>query len=418
MASSVLTNQYNTNYIGNIKQNLNIFRGTYLDCKKLEAAGKVVNYGLYFATDIHTFYVGNAIHKLEAYGSANIITTDSVKQIAKELIGNELNIFFEQIKAYDSRIVSLENDKTAVLSNSDKLALMNEIQNNIQSTLNDTVKNSIDSIRDTIMSVETGDKILQSLDPKNTEIRYYYASDNSTDSANTILKGNVYMISGIRIDNLTTNSYLANNYVDPTISITIDDFPSTAIIGQDVIANNKTINISINNIFYLNDKLTLLVDDEEITTFDKSESSINVSFTLKADKVATKKIIVKGTSLRNKEITGTYSVNVLAPIYYGADDAKFTTEYTDYEFNKLKQKLSMEISGEYEITCNKGQYLWFYVPEGLTNITNKVYCNGFAVPFALSKDVTKKTNGLYITYKCYRSVYSLESGNYTITVKE
>lgn len=414
-----------------IKQNMNIFRGTNAEIKLLERQGKIINYCFYFAWDTGTFYLGSSTKTLQKYGSnKDTLSRIEIESLLQKLLTNELSLFIEQVsearkianEALNTRVTYDEDAIINTVYNKAILELNKRIDELDLSPINNKIKDALETydlnVMSTYIKAINGDAALKAIANDNVT-HYYYILENSTDMNNTFTQGNTYYVKNMVIKNITENSFLANNYVKPVINMQLADITPVMIAGQDLVKTELEVKYSIDNMLYLNDNLQISVNDTIVkTNIKKNENLTLINISLTSVPVGTIEIKMSGTDIRNKNVSTSYTIEVLAPIYYGPDDSKMLSTEIENEFNKLSSTILTNIYTSYDMQLSKGQYMWFLIPNTYKISTKKFYTSGFSVPFQFIKSVQKLINNVYVTYDCYRSTYSIEAGEYTIEIRE
>ena len=393
------------------KPNMNLFRGTESEILNLRKNNKIVNYCFYFAWDTGNFYLGTSANTLQKYGSgkSNISITE-IKQIASEMINNELIFFTNLVKQLDYKINTSGVDRQTVLEILDA-ELTNRLNTNI---IDNSIKQALNKNTNNFVKVISGDDLLKSL--KIGFCGYYYVTENSTDMMNTFIQGNTYYIDNTQIKNITFNSYLANNYVTPKINILSHNIPSNVLIGRYIDIDIK-MKFIIDNIFYVEKGPVVLINNVEVTSFVEKDT-INFKLAIENNTFKKHVITIKCIDIRGNTIEEKIEINVLAPIYYGSDDGKFVLNNSSNEFSKLQQVLQHDACGSYEIDVKLGEYCWFLIPSNINFNTHKIYSSGFNVPFIYNTKVVNNINNTEIEYNCYRTTYALSNGTYFFEIKE
>lgn len=173
---------------------------------------------------------------------------------------------------------------------------------------------------------------------------------------------------------------------------------------------NIEVNWSIN--YNNNDKLVPLTlklisttQGDPITT-DKSATSatINVPSSFNSDTITLTLSVTMNygaSKVVNSQIKAYY------PCYFGCS----TNPTGSYDNAKTLTKKVLETpKGNYSMEVSDGNYIWLYVPEGMT--INEVTSNGIKVPFLSGAEISGE-NGKYLGY---RSVEKFKEGTFNYTI--
>lgn len=438
-----------------IHDDLKIFMGTCNEIYEIEQAGRVVNRKWYLAWDTGEIYIGNGKKKLIRFGgSANNLSQKDIEDIISSYTASDLKLIKMQLsnalKQYNDSNTRVNNLSTKIDNaieelNTNTIAYIEEkidevlasaegltyskaqidalLDSNYEKVNENFISNdeltgalsnymTSTEINNSRLGYASGNNLLSYL--TNRVYGYYFCITDSSDINFTFEKGHIYFLNnGSYEDIAAMGGGGSTGSAIPQISLLLDGVSSkTLTIGDNFVKDNVHVTFTITNKKYMVGTLNFYENQVAV----KSDISVNATdfyfnSTLQNLTRGKYNYTLVGTDKNKNTIVGTFTLNVIAPIFYGSGSNIIPQgETIKSTFNK---KMSDSVAGEYTFTVNQNEYAWIFVPSGLS--INKITLNGFTAPFNEPEDVQITFGNVTQNYKGYRSYSSLQ--NSTITLK-
>lgn len=444
---------YTTGPNTTINDDLKIFMGKSSEIKEILDAKRVVNRKWYLAWDTGEIYIGNGVQKLIRFGgTANNLSKGDIEEIISNYTKEDLRVIKVQLadvlKKYNEttyEINKLRNDTNEAINNLNNNTIKyieekidevlssaesityskNQINDLISQSYNKVSENFIDNneLRDELnnyVSYEYADSNILKYATGNTLVinaskrinGYFFCTADSTDTNLTYERGHTYLLNnGLHEDVTAIGSGVSST--DPVINLLLDGKSSSEIlVGDNFSKVNTLVTFTIDNSKYMKGTLTFYENKQSVKT--------DISLTLGSFYYNTRLVdLTKGTyeyslvgqSKDDKTIIGTYTLKVIAPIYYGSAGSTLPSNDTIKNFSN---KMTEVVSGTYDITTKQNEYIWICIPSDLS--INSFSLNGFTAPFNSYELTTLTFNNVTQEYKAYRSYSSLQAGTISLNV--
>lgn len=452
----------NTSYTQNankvLEDDLKVFIGKWSEIKEIEDAGRVVNRKWYLSWDTGEIFVGNGVKKLIRYGgSANNLSKDDIKTLIDNYTKSDLNIIRAQMSdalykygATQSDIAALRtsfNQTVANLNNNVFEYIKQKVTEILLTTSGityskDTIDEKINFVKTDLttnyinknfLSTELSDYATKEYIDNNA-IKYlsgnellvkvptgiygaYMALSSSTDNDITYVKGHTYFCSNGAHQDITPEGTGSGTYAAPTIKLFINGAEKSSILfGNNFTATNVPVTFQINNISDMTGTLILYENTVQIKSgIALTNNSFTITTALTGLQPGNYYYTLVGSDKKGNQIIGTYTLTVIAPVYYGSTAL---SEVSQNAIKAFSQKIDGTPYGSYSFAFSTNSYIWICVPSTMTLNVKNITVNGFTVPFNNPTYVTMTFGTLTDVYSCYRNTNMLVPGEVTVKITE
>lgn len=286
----------------------------------------------------------------------------------------------------------------------------------------------------------TGNEIATLVAEGKTSGAFCLCSEKSSiASSNEYLQGHIYAINKQVATDITAGGTGSSSYIAPILTLTVGGKSSVQILIGASYAQTTVFDYTVSNPENISSSYLALTQNSGSTTgsvrlsstIPISGSSYSTITSLSKPLPGSYLFTLSCVDKKNTSIYGNFSVVVRSPIYYGhntkavmGDSSTETTSEIQIDASAIKQchyATGVTAAGKYTFTSIlDSEYIWFFIPSEVTFNPNNVYLNGFSAKFNSSyTTITISFNGVNETYKCYRSVNSLQkTDSVTLTVTD
>lgn len=444
---------YIRNASSSIQNDLKIFVGKKAEILNIKSQNKLVANKFYLAWDSGEIFFTSQGKQLIRYGGSNDnFSEEDIKEIVNNCTVDELRVLKTQITSvlnsfasYRSSFNAMQTDVTAKLEKLEKdtQSLIAEkvdevlaeatdltysktqIENLIRTSIEENDYQDIDRFvsREEISSYTDTDTMNSLLNKKmeyatgniiasNVAIKAqgaYFCVQNSTDSA--FVKGHIYYLNGYDYEDLTPAGGTSSGEIvtTPAITLMIDGQTSSTIQIGGSFSGAKSFTFSISG-------NTTIDSDLSFFEYGNPEPLVSVRPTtiVETDFIANLNILdvgkytytLSGQDTKGNYISGTYTLNVIAPIYYGASSSASVPTQTVIQ-SEFANKSTSSVTGTYNVTTRTNEYIWICTPALKT--IDSFTLNGFMAPFENPITLPMTFNGITNNYNCYRSSEALDA---------